>query len=192
MASRQPEAGGKRKRLIRCGMTRRGLDPMRKSKNATNSPILIDIIMDIPFFAALDSHELAVVARHMNYYEIAAGQVLFKEGEPGDSVCFVVQGALDVYKEASHSGNPVRIATVTKNRSIGEMAVIDEYTRSATVSARTDSSIVSLTKSGFNAILKENPKVGAVILKKIATLVSMNLRRTSAQLADFINALPIT
>lgn len=162
-----------------------------RKKGKTRSRI-IDIIMDIPFFAMLDSHELAVVAKHMNYYEIKAGQVLFREGEPGDSVCFVIRGALDVYKEVPHPGKPVRIATVTKNRSIGEMAVIDEYTRSATVAARNDTGIVSLTKTGFDAILTENPRVGAAMLKKIATLVSMNLRRTSAQLADFINTLPIT
>ncbi|MBI5063365.1 MAG: cyclic nucleotide-binding domain-containing protein, partial [Desulfatitalea sp.] len=89
-------------------------------------------------------------------------------------------------------GKPVHLATVTKNKSIGEMAVIDQYTRSATVKARSDAGIVALTKRGFDAILDENPKVGAAILKKIATLVSMNLRRTSSQLAEFMNTLPIT
>ncbi|MGA3119040.1 MAG: cyclic nucleotide-binding domain-containing protein [Syntrophobacteraceae bacterium] len=96
---------------------------MEKSKKAKNRNRIIDIIMDIPFFAMLDSHELAVVAKHMNYYEVAAGQILFKEGEAGDSVCFVMKGALDVYKEVPLPGKPVHIATLTKNRSIGEMAV---------------------------------------------------------------------
>jgi CRP/FNR family cyclic AMP-dependent transcriptional regulator len=165
---------------------------MTRNKSQNNTSLLIDTIMDIPFFAMLDSLELSVVAKHMNYYEIAKGETLFREGDPGDSVCFVVKGALDVFKQVSTKGKPVRLATVTKNRSIGEMAVIDEYTRSATVSARTDAGIVSLTKSGFDAILNENPKVGAAILKKIASLVSMNLRRTSSQLAEFMNTLPIT
>ncbi len=157
----------------------------KKSRNSH----LIDIIMDIPFFAMLDGNELAIAARHMNYYEIAAGETLFKEGEPGDSVCFVIKGALEVYKEVSTDGRQVRIASVTKNRSIGEMAVIDEYTRSATVTASQPTSIVSLTKKGFDALLQENPKVGAAILKKVARLVCMNLRRTSSQLADI---LPVT
>ena len=95
-------------------------------------------------------------------------------------------------KKPHHPTTTIHIATVTRNKSIGEMAVIDEYTRSATVSARQDTSIVALTKAGFDAVLNENPRVGAAILKKIATLVSMNLRRTSSQLADAISALPIT
>lgn len=153
---------------------------------------LIDIIMDIPFFAMLSTNQLTVVARRMNYYEVDEGETLFREGDPGDSVCFVIKGALDIFKSSSTPGQQVHIATVTKNKSIGEMAVIDEYTRSATVTARRHSAIVALTKRGFDAILEENPKVGAAILKKIASLVSMNLRRTSSQLADYMPTLPIT
>lgn len=165
---------------------------MDKDRVPQNSATLIDIIMDIPFFAMLDARQLAVVAKRMNYYEISKGTTLFKEGDPGDSVCFVVHGALDIFKETSVPGQQVHIATVTKNRSIGEMAVIDEYTRSATVTARKDSVIVALTKRGFDAILEENPQVGAAILKKIASLMSMNLRRTSSQLADYMPPLEST
>lgn len=154
-----------------------------------DSHLLIDIIMDIPFFAMLDGKSLAVVAKHMNYFEIDEGETLFKEGDTGDSVCFVIQGALEVYKEGA-AGRHAHIATVTKNRSIGEMAVIDEYTRSATVAASRHTCIVSLTKSGLDALLHENPKVGAAILKKVATLVCMNLRRTSSQLADIMLSAP--
>lgn len=165
---------------------------MNDEKQKRKPSVLIDIIMDIPFFEKLDGRQLAVVAKHMNYYEVSEGEILFKEGQAGDSVCFVVAGALDVYKQTSTPGKQVCIATISKNKSIGEMAVIDEYTRSATVSASKDSAIVSLTKSGFDAILEENPEVGIAILKRIASLVSMNLRRTSSRLADYINVLPVT
>ena len=167
-----------------------------KTENESQTPAdhskLIDVIMDVPFFAMLDNSELGVVARHMNYFEIKKGETLFKEGDPGDSICFVIKGELHVYKQSSIPGDQMHIATITKHKSIGEMAVIDEYTRSATVAARTATEIVSLTKRGFDAILKENPAVGAAILKKIAILVSMNLRRTSSRLADAMSALPIT
>jgi CRP/FNR family transcriptional regulator, cyclic AMP receptor protein len=164
---------------------------MNINESQNHSDRLIDIIMDIPFFEKLNNRELATVAKYVNYFEISKGEILFKEGDPGDSVCFVVKGRLDVYKKASTPGKQVKIASVTKKRSIGEMAVIDEYTRSATVRACSDACIVSLTKSGFDALLQENPKIGAAILKKIATLVSMNLRSTSSRLADYINILPI-
>ena len=82
---------------------------------------LIDIIMDIPFFEMLKADQLTIVAKHMNYFEIDAGEILFKEGAKGDSVCFVVDGVLEVYKESSTPGHNVHIATIRKNRSIGEI-----------------------------------------------------------------------
>lgn len=151
---------------------------------------LVDLIIDIPFFDVLQGNELDVIARHMNFFEIEAGEILFNEGDPGDYVCFVVSGALDVIKEAASPENNVVIATVQKNRSIGEMSVIDNSPRSATVRARTKTSIVALTKRGFDTILEKNPEIGISILKKIARLVSMNLRKTSSRLADYM--LPIT
>ncbi len=161
-----------------------------------NSPIkinkesLVDLIIDIPFFDLLKGNELYIVAGHMNFFELEAGEILFNEGDPGDYVCFVINGALDVIKEAASPENNVVIATVMKNRSIGEMSVIDNSPRSATVRARTKTSIVALTKKGFDMILEKNPAIGISILKKIARLVSMNLRKTSSRLADYM--LPIT
>ena len=173
-------------------ISRNPLNTEKEPQNPSVQSKLIDIVMNIPFFAMLDNSELSVVAKHMNYFEIEKGETLFKEGDPGNSICFVIKGALYVYKESSIPGEQMHIATITKYKSIGEMAVIDEYTRSATVSAGIDTEIVSLTKRGFDAILSENPAVGAAILKKIAILVSMNLRRTSSRLADAMSALPIT
>ena len=151
---------------------------------------LVDIIMNIPFFEMLDAAELKIVANHMNYFEIDAGETLFSEGDTGNYVCFVVTGALDVFKEAAVPEKSVVIATVTKHRSIGEMSVIDDSPRSATVKARTKTTAVALSKKGFDRILDSHPKIGIRILKKIARLVSLNLRKTSSRLADYM--LPIT
>lgn len=151
---------------------------------------IIDIIMDIPFFDGLDASELSVLAKHTHYFEIEEGEILFSEGDSGDYVCFVIKGELDILKDTNSPGKPAVIAKVRKNRSIGEMSVIDNTTRSATIKANTKTSIVSLTKKGFDAILDNNPQVGIKILKKIARLISMNLRKTSSRLADYM--LPLT
>ena len=56
-----------------------------------------------------------------------------------------------------------------------------------TVRARTQATMVVLTREAFDSILKTHPQVGIKILKGIARLLSMNLRKTSSQLADFID-----
>jgi len=147
---------------------------------------IADFIMEIPLFDELKSHEMGIVADHMNFFEIEEGEVLFKEGDQGDYVCFVLKGGLDVVKEAGEPGGTVTIATITPKRSIGEMSVIDNTTRSATAIARSKTSLVALPRKSFNKILERHPKTGIKILKGIARLMSMNMRKTSSRLADYM------
>ena len=75
---------------------------------------------------------------------------------------------------------------MTRARSIGEMAVIDEFPRSATVKARTKSTLLTLSRDNFNYIVEGHSSVDVKILKGIASLLSMNLRKTSSRLADYM------
>jgi CRP-like cAMP-binding protein len=146
---------------------------------------LIDILINIPLFDTLDSDELHLVTRHMNLMDVEPREVIFQEGDKGNYVCFVVSGALEVVKGVG-TGHQVVIATLGKNRSIGEMAVIDDFPRSATVRAAKKSILLILTREGFDNILDEHPRAGVKILKGLARLLSQNLRKTSSRLADYM------
>jgi len=146
---------------------------------------IIDFLINIPLFDEFKGNELDIIAQHMNYFEIKKGKILFKEGDRGDYVCFVVNGKLDVYKQTATEDNVV-IATLSKGRSIGEMSIIDKTPRSATVKAKTNSSLISLTQESFDSILKEHPFLGIKILKSILRILSMNMRKTSSRLADYM------
>lgn len=147
---------------------------------------IADFIMDIPLFGDLRSHELNIVADHMNFFEIDEGEILFKEGDRGDYMCFVLKGSLDVLKETATPGETVTIATIIRKRSIGEMSVIDNTTRSATAIATSKTSLISLPQKSFNNILDRHPRTGIKILKGIARLMSLNMRKTSSRLADYM------
>lgn len=155
---------------------------IQKRRRARN----IDIIIDIPFFDKITEDDLNVIADHLIFMEIDKDEILFKEGDKGDSVYFVVAGELEVIKETNTPAKKVVITTIQKNRPIGEMSIIDSTPRSATVRALSKTSLLSLSKNSFDLILEKRPTIGIEILKKIARLMSMNLRRTSAQLADHI------
>ncbi len=147
---------------------------------------IVNCLMEVPLFDDLRGMELNTAAKHMNFFELEKDEILFKEGDPGDYVCFIVAGELQVLKKSPKTGQQILIAVLTKNRSIGEMSVIDNTKRSATVKASTRSTIIALTKRGFDLILEENPKIGIIILKQISRLMSMNLRKTSSQLTDLL------
>lgn len=155
---------------------------------------ITEFLVSFPFFESLTSDELTVVADHLNFMNVAPGTILFKEGDAGDCVYFVVDGELDVIKETV-SGRKVGIdrvviSTLCKGRSIGEMSVIDKTPRSATVKAVNKSTLVALTVEGFELLMEEYPKIGVKILKGIARLLSTNMRKTSSRLADYM--LPIS
>ena len=165
---------------------------MKPSENAQVSKyqdIIIDFLIEIPLFDGMHAKELEIVAKHMNIIDIEKGGVLFKEGDKGDFICFVLEGRIDVIKESAHGGHVV-IASLKRGRSIGEMSVIDDSPRSATAKARMQTSFLTLTKKSFDAILRDQPRIGIKILKGLARLLSLNLRKTSGLLADYM--LPMT
>ncbi len=143
------------------------------------------LILNIPILARLKDGELRTIVKHMNLIDVIPGETVFEEGDTGDYVCFVVDGTLDVEKK-SESGESIVISTLSKGGSIGEMAVIDELPRSATVKARTKSTLITLSQENFNYILAEHSTIGVKVLKGIARLLSMNLRKTSTRLADYM------
>ena len=59
---------------------------------------ITDLMVKIPMFAGLNADELEIIKTHIELFEVEKGATLFEEGDQGDSVCFVVNGRLDVTK----------------------------------------------------------------------------------------------
>lgn len=150
---------------------------------------IIDNIMYLPLFKTLKGVELDIVAKHLHFLEAEGGTVLFSEGDLGDYICFVIDGTIEIIKE-SKTGENVKIASLSRGMSIGEMSVIDNSPRSATAIVRGESSFLVLKKQGFDAILSDYPEIGIKIFRELSRLLSLNLRKTSSRLADYM--LPIT
>ena len=144
---------------------------------------IIDFLSEVPLFDSLETDELSIIAKHMNVFGIEKGEILFNEGEKGDYVCFVLDGCLDVIKKTENDGN-VKIATLSKGHSIGEMSILDHFFRSATIKARETSKTVSLSLKDFELILSNYPEIGIKVLKGLSRYLSLNMRRTSKLLAD--------
>jgi len=146
---------------------------------------IVDILINIPMFDALNSAALKIVSKYMNLMDFKRGEAVFNEGDKGNYICFVASGSFNVLKK-NDQGKQVTIASLTRGRSMGEMAIIDDYPRSATVKAWANSTLVTLTRDGFDQILDHYPAIGIKLLKEISRLLSMNLRRTSSRLADYL------
>lgn len=151
-------------------------------------PSISLLISEVPIFAALSDEELMVVEKHLTSHEVAAKDVVFKEGSHGNYMCFVVEGELDVIKRVG-ADKQATLVTLGKGQSVGEMAMIDGLIRSATVRAKTDSLIVVMKRGDFDTLLEKYPRIGVKILRGLARMLSMNLRKTSNDLTKLMLSL---
>lgn len=157
----------------------------KSKKTGKIQQAIIDYLINISLFDELTPNELGIAADYMNFFQFEKGKTLFKEGDPGDYVCFIVEGGVEIIKSTVTEQQAV-IATIRKGNTLGEMSIIDNIARSATARAKQDTTLVILSKKGFNTILEKHPRVGIKILKGIARLLSLNMRRTSSHLADYL------
>ncbi len=158
------------------------LDASEKQKK------LVDFIINLPLFEFLEMNDFFTIAAYMEFLDLAPGEVLFKEWDRADFVCFVDNGELDVTKKTGPSVSKI-IATLRRGRSIGEMSIINNFPRSATVVARTQVRLAVFPRSAFEDILEKNVGIAIKILKGLATLLSSNLKKTASRLSD--NMLPM-
>ncbi len=146
-----------------------------------------EFLLNLPIFNSFDVEDLNILTKHMSYVHLQRGEFLFVEGDKGTFMGFVVRGVLEVLKK-SDNGENIIIARLTKGSSIGEMALIDKSTRSATVIAKQPTNMVTLTEKGFNILTEKSPALGVKVIRKIARLLSLNMRRASSKLAGLMHS----
>lgn len=143
----------------------------------------IELLSDIPLFQELELNEINIINEHLSTIDLQEGDTVFEEGDDGTYVCFIVHGELDIIKR-TFNGDEKVINRLVRGRSLGEMSLIDNLPRSATVKASSKTTLSVLTSDEFDKILESAPQIGIKILRYIARALSLNLRRTSNVLLD--------
>lgn len=153
-----------------------------------NKAALVFALEKIPFFNDLTEDEQESLMNYMSLYELAEGDTLFREGQVGQYVAFVVEGNMEVLKK-SITGVDIIITTVGQGYSIGEMSLVDKAPRSATLKARTKTTLAILAQNAFKLILEKHPAMGIKILIGFARFQTENLRKTSNRLNAYTHLL---
>jgi CRP-like cAMP-binding protein len=146
---------------------------------------VVNIIKILPFFSEFGSGDIGELSSFMSLRQVPAETELFRAGDVGDFLFFLIEGEVEVVVE-KHDGSREVIAKLGPGASVGEMAMIDEYERSATVRAATDLEILILTKSRFDSIIEEHPHIGVRVLRGLAKNISLRLRTSQGRLRNII------
>lgn len=144
-----------------------------------------EMIADTPLFSDFQWTDVEALAGYVQYYEIAAGRVIFNEGDAGSYMGLLVKGQVEIVKK-DHEGKPHRIVLVGRGKTVGEMSLIDGEPRSATCVATQSSALLVLSKDNYGRIIKEKPGLAVQILARLAKLMSQRLRGASGQLVEYL------
>ena len=141
------------------------------------------VLSESPLFEMLSSQELEYVSELCRPRRFTAGQIVFEEGELGDSLYVIVSGEVEVLRRDA-SAEQRRIALLGPPMFFGEMSLIDKEYRSATVRARTDTELLHLTAENLAAFRKQHRDGFTFVVINIARVLSSRLRESNSKLVE--------
>ncbi|MBD0347974.1 MAG: cyclic nucleotide-binding domain-containing protein [Thermoleophilia bacterium] len=122
----------------------------------------IEALRRAPLFEGLSRNELEQLARLAEDLEVDAGKVLTREGESGREFFVILEGEVDVSRRGQ------TIATRGAGDFIGEIAILEDIQRTATVTAKTPLRFFVLTAQAFRSVVDEYPEVERKVLRTLA------------------------
>src|SRR5512132_627857 len=132
-------------------------------------------------FQGVDPEAAEALAKEMDTVEVRKGDVLFNEGEAGDSLYIVLSGKLKLGRRAA-DGRQNLVALFGPSDMVGELSLFDPGPRTATATAVTEVRVARLRKQALRPWLNNRPEIAEQLLRVLAR----RLRRTNDALADLI------
>jgi CRP/FNR family transcriptional regulator, cyclic AMP receptor protein len=130
-------------------------------------------------FRSLDEAELVRLASACGQRTYGRGELVFLRGDPGDCMYVIAAGAVAV-SMSSVGGRDLLLAVLGPNQSFGELALVDDGPRVATVTARSRSVLVVVPRRAAAEVMARQPTVVTALLVSLAALV----RRLDEQACD--------
>ena len=140
----------------------------------------------IAVLQAVDNEALARLATALEAKDYADGQTVFAEGDPGDSMFFIVKGCIRIKKRAQAAGAMHKtLAVLEAGDYFGEMALLDQKPRSAAAVAAGDARILRLSKPAFDQMQGQSSLAAMSVLFAMIRTSSERIRRLSAHLVVY-------
>jgi CRP/FNR family transcriptional regulator, cyclic AMP receptor protein len=135
----------------------------------------VDVLRKIPLFAKIEPARLKLLAFTSEHVEYQAGEAVCRQGEPGDSAFIVLDGAAEVVVQSE--GGPVTVAKIGRNDIVGEIAILCDVPRTATVVATSPLVALRVSKDGFFNLVTQFPQVGVEVMHELASRLLLTTQR---------------
>ena len=147
----------------------------------------VDLLKKIPLFANIETSKLKLLAFTSERIAYRAGETVFYQDEMGDSAHIIIDGEADVIVDTP--SGPLNVATVKKNDFIGEIAILCDVPRTATVRAQTNLTTLRIAKDLFFRLITEFPQMAVEIMRVLAQRLEKTTKAAAAAEQQARNAL---
>ena len=138
----------------------------------------VEILRKIPLFANIEPAKLKLMCFASERITFKEGQSLCEQGDIGDAAYVIIEGTADVIVTRD---TPLVVAQVGKNDIVGEIAILVDIPRTATVTATSELTALKITKDLFFQMVTDFPEMGVEIMRVLA-------HRLEATTADLMKA----
>ena len=125
-----------------------------------------------PLFNGLSDQELQQLMDNAKPVSLRAGEILIKQGDPGDSAFVVVKGEFEIQKQSGQS--LIKIDVRNPGDVVGEMALLSRGPRNATVISKTDSETLCISQEAFENLLASSSSASLAVLHWVMSRLSQN------------------
>lgn len=152
----------------------------------------LDKLAKIPLFSSFSSDRESLIKLNniCKIKDYEADSVVIAEGDNGDDMFIVYAGSVEIRKR-TRSGDEYTVVQLSAEHNVffGELAIVSEGERSATVITKSPSTFLVITKKGFENFCEEHPTIGLHITKEILKTVAGRLRKTNEDMLTIFDAL---
>ena len=144
----------------------------------------VEILKGVPIFAKMEPSKLKLLAFTGERMNFAEGQELFHQGDPGDAMYVILAGVADVLIDSP--GGQITVAQLKRNNFVGDMAILGDVPRTATIKAREPLTTLKISKDMFYRLVSEIPSMAIEMMRELAHRVedtNQKLRELTAHKA---------
>ena len=139
-----------------------------------------EVLRRVPFFAEIEPAKLKLLAFMSERIAFDPGMPLFRQGDPGDAAYLIIAGEAEVIAETP--AGPLVLATLGANEIVGEMAILGNVPRAATVRAKDRLITLRISKEPFMRMVREFPSMAVAMMQELAErLAATNNQLSTAQ-----------
>ena len=141
----------------------------------------VELLRNIPLFAKIEPAKLKLLAFTSERMTFQAGDTVVRQGDAGDAAYIIVSGSADITVQTD--GTELKVAEVGRNDIIGEIAILCDVPRTATVTATGELVTLKISKELFFRMIKEFPEISIQVMRELAE----RLDRTTGQLREALS-----